>query len=418
MSIQAKLINFFDAAVDYSDGEYVDNEQPLCDEHTVLLKTARQRCQQYGWPKKRAEAWRYDDCALLSDFAVQRPLQQQHDAWLLDQDLPTGPRLVWLDGVFCTDLSDVPVGVDVSDEIDWTVWEDFLSAWPKHEVFAAMGLCLQNNFSVVSLKAGTRIEKLPVYYLFTNTAKSAAVLNLSWRIHESVCCSLQEHLRVQNDESLLLLNRCYDVAQTAKFHRDILCQSACAYFALVHDWVRVKQAGEYSSMDWHGGKATVRLCQQVDLLAADAQARLHGLAHPEKSAFVQQLLSIRHLAAHTLSRQDFRSVMAYPGKYNFLGRVYVAKDAQCADAGQISRNLLLDDGGVVYAKPELEIYTDDVSCTHATTLGHVDADALRYLCSRGLNPVVALTVLKRGFCEQILSHFSSDVMRSYVQELL
>jgi Fe-S cluster assembly protein SufD len=107
--------------------------------------------------------------------------------------------------------------------------------------------------------------------------------------------------------------------------------------------------------------------------------------------------NVRHLEANATSRQIVRSVLNGKATGTYLGRIEVARDAQKTDAEQSVKAMLLDRGATANAKPELEIFADDVKCAHGATVGELDANQLFYLGSRGLPPAEARALLLEGF---------------------
>jgi len=102
----------------------------------------------------------------------------------------------------------------------------------------------------------------------------------------------------------------------------------------------------------------------------------------------------------------------------FNGKVIVRPDAQKIDARQSSRNLLLSSTAEIDTKPELEIYANDVKCSHGATTGQLDAAALFYLRSRGLDEATARSLLIRAFAESILTSIGPSAVRTYLEQLL
>lgn len=112
---------------------------------------------------------------------------------------------------------------------------------------------------------------------------------------------------------------------------------------------------------------------------------------------VELVTTLRHFEAGATSRQTVRGIAGGKATLSYLGKVAVARDAQKTDASQSVKSMLLDRTATVNAKPELEIYADDVKCAHGATVGELDAQALFYLASRGLPPAEAKALLLRAF---------------------
>ena len=112
---------------------------------------------------------------------------------------------------------------------------------------------------------------------------------------------------------------------------------------------------------------------------------------------IELVTTVRHFEANATSRQVVRGIAGARSTLSYLGKVAVSRDAQKTDSVQSVKSMLLDRSGQVNAKPELEIYADDVKCAHGATVGELDAQALFYLASRGLPPAEAKSLLLRAF---------------------
>lgn len=115
------------------------------------------------------------------------------------------------------------------------------------------------------------------------------------------------------------------------------------------------------------------------------------------SQTVELITTVRHVEANATSRQTVRSIAGGKATLSYLGKVAVSRDAQKTDSVQSVKAMLLDRTATVNAKPELEIFADDVKCAHGATVGELDAQALFYLASRGLPPAEAKALLLRAF---------------------
>ncbi|MEJ6575936.1 MAG: Fe-S cluster assembly protein SufD [Emcibacteraceae bacterium] len=126
---------------------------------------------------------------------------------------------------------------------------------------------------------------------------------------------------------------------------------------------------------------------------------------------------MKHLCPEGTSDQIYRGVLDKGGKSSFQGKVYVAKDAQLTNADQSNKNLILDRNAEANSKPELLIYADDVKCSHGATVGELDADALYYLKSRGLDQNAATALLVEAFVSEVYEEIKLEPLRSKYLEL-
>jgi Fe-S cluster assembly protein SufD len=118
---------------------------------------------------------------------------------------------------------------------------------------------------------------------------------------------------------------------------------------------------------------------------------------------VELVTTVRHIEPNATSRQVVRSVLAGQATGTYLGKVAVARDAQKTDSEQSVKAMLLDRTATANAKPELEIYADDVKCAHGATVGELDKDAMFYLAARGLPPAEAKKLLLQAFIASVFA---------------
>lgn len=151
----------------------------------------------------------------------------------------------------------------------------------------------------------------------------------------------------------------------------------------------------------HGGKS-VRCETNVDLDGELGEARLQAVKLLDGDTQADTLLRVRHNAPHGISRQWVKTVLSDKAKGAFEGAIHVAPHAQRTDAHQLGRALVLSPSAEMNAKPELEIYADDVKCSHGSTIGDLDEAALFYLRSRGIDEKDARALLIRAFVDEIV----------------
>ncbi len=149
-----------------------------------------------------------------------------------------------------------------------------------------------------------------------------------------------------------------------------------------------------------------------------ATARLAGFYMAVNSQHVDNHTRIDHSAPHTESHEAYHGVLAGRARAVFNGKVVVAQDAQKVNAHQSNRNLLLSGSAEIDTKPELEIYADDVRCSHGATVGQLDEDALFYLRSRGIGERTARALLTFAFADEVLRDFDISVLREYIEGIV
>lgn len=150
----------------------------------------------------------------------------------------------------------------------------------------------------------------------------------------------------------------------------------------------------------------------------NANCIFNGVYLASGKQHIDNHLALHHAMPHCQSKQLYKGVLDERAHGVFHGKVYVAPQAQKTDAAQHNANLILSDTAEIDTQPQLEIYADDVKCSHGATVGQLDEDALFYLQSRGLNSVSARQLLIYGFVAEMLTHIHEPALRDYCQARL
>ena len=152
----------------------------------------------------------------------------------------------------------------------------------------------------------------------------------------------------------------------------------------------------------------------IRLLGEGARADVHGAILGHGTMHADMTSQLHHETANTDSLTTLHAVLDDAAQGVFQGKVVVARDAQHVDAQQQSRAMMLSERAHMSAKPELEIYADDVACAHGAALGELDADALFFLRSRGIDEAAARHMLISGFLAAPLAHIENEDLRACV----
>jgi len=179
-----------------------------------------------------------------------------------------------------------------------------------------------------------------------------------------------------------------DANSNFKLNTSILCGS------LVRNEIHIEHKGEHCTTD------------------------LQGIYLPDKEQHFDNFINIKHSQPNCYSNQLYKGIVDNKAKAIFLGKVYVARDAQKTDAVQSNKVLLLTDNAKSHSRPQLEIYADDVSCAHGSTTGQLDKEALFYMKTRGIPEVKAKTLLMTAFIGDVLDKIEISSYKDYVKYLV
>jgi Fe-S cluster assembly protein SufD len=193
-------------------------------------------------------------------------------------------------------------------------------------------------------------------------------------------------------------------------------QESARAFHIAHVQAKLASDSRYSIHDIALGASLGRSGITTLLEGRGAHAALFGLFTPMGTQHLDAHTRIDHVAPNTTSEEDYRGIAGGRGRGVFNGKIIVRPDAQKIDSRQSSRNLLLSAQAEIDTKPELEIYANDVKCSHGATTGRLDATALFYLRSRGLSESDARALLIRAFAESILSSIDVAALRTALEK--
>jgi Fe-S cluster assembly protein SufD len=187
-------------------------------------------------------------------------------------------------------------------------------------------------------------------------------------------------------------------------------RSAADAFHLARLQAALERDSRFVSGTLQMGAALARNEVDVTFGAEGGDCQLDGLYVVGGEQHVDVRTSVDHAQPHCTSRQLYKGVLGDRAHGVFNGRVIVRKDAQKTSAHQTNRNVILSEQALVDTKPQLEIYADDVQCTHGATIGRLDEDALFYLRARGIGAAEAQALLVQAFVHEVVSRARPDVL--------
>jgi len=162
----------------------------------------------------------------------------------------------------------------------------------------------------------------------------------------------------------------------------------------------------------------VRNNMLLSLRGEGAHGDLNGLYLGNNHSVIDNHTLIDHAMPNCTSAELYKGILDENAQAIFNGKIVVQPDAQKTNANQINRNLLLSDKAMVHTNPQLEIYADDVKCSHGSTTGELDSDALFYLRSRGISTAEAQVLMVNGFANEVLDTITHDATRELVTNMV
>jgi Fe-S cluster assembly protein SufD len=398
-----------------------------------LRRAALERFVAAGFPAQRQEDWKYTNLRRLEarSFAPATSaaiaIGGHEQQWIGK----AGLRVVLVNGHWMPTLSSSEAQLPGMTLLT-------LKQWSEHDPAAAakfiaqtspanpsaledLNLAFFEDGVVLDVAAGATPDQ-PIYIVHQWTDGAAQLMSnprVVVRAGANSRCVVIEHFVGTNAGENFTNAVCeIDIAAGASVEHYRIQQESLRSFHIGHVDVRLQQDSRYASHDIALGASLARVNLSTILQGPGAHVALNGLIAPLGTQHLDAHTSIDHAAPHTTSDENYRGIAGERGRGVFNGKVIVRPDAQKTDARQSSRNLLLTAGAEIDTKPELEIYADDVKCSHGATTGQLDATALFYLRSRGLDEAAARALLIRAFAETIVTSIGPPSVRDHLERLL
>jgi Fe-S cluster assembly protein SufD len=342
-------------------------------------------------PSPREEAWRWSDLSALREIAARRAAGTIPDALPWIECAVAGPRFLFVDGGFVPERSD-PHAIEIGEaDVD-----------PGDHALAR--LAGRQGWRLRLRREQAPPELVQVVHVTTGGADHlAAEIVLDEDAQASVVETFVGEGWV-NRLTAITLSR----GARLMLARRVLGASG---FASLTDRAVVGEGASLVSTVLAAGGADTRLDGTIRLAGDGAYAEAGGALLARGRQRHDANLVVRHDMPSGTSRQVWRSVAGDRAACSVAARVEVARGAQKTDAEQSLKGLLLDRGATVNAKPELEIFADDVKCAHGATVGELDRDALFYLRSRGVPEAEAKALLTRAFVADALERIGEKAVR-------
>ncbi len=404
----------------------------------ALRRLAFERFTELGLPTTKLERWRFTNigpiAATTFDLSESVPVPDTAVAPYIASLAGPAPTCVFVNGQYSSALSTLnglPDGVVVGSLAEALASEAHLSveaalgtaATVDAEAFIALNTALLRDGAVVRIPDNVVVET-PIQLLFVSAppADGAPVMS-----HPRVLVVAGENAQARLVESYAgvgdgtyLTNTVTEViagAHAVIDHYKLVREQLDAFhIASMH--LRLHRAANFSSHAITLGGGLVRNDIQAHLDGEGVECTLNGLYLANGRRLVDNHTTIRHAKPHCSSHELYKGILGDQAHAVFNGKIIVELDAQKTDAKQTNKALLLSEDAQINTKPELEIFADDVKCTHGATVGQLDDDALFYLRARGLGLAQARNVLIHAFASDLLNHIRIAPIRAMLDGLL
>lgn len=379
---------------------------------------ARTRFLEMGAPIRRDEYWKYTDPSrLTAPLALAESVGSLPD--LADPFDLGAPRLIFANGRLRADLSDpapegatvIPMAEALSQDLGWA--RDLFGALEAagqekvHRPLAALNTAAATEGAAIEVTgaAGT------LHIAYAKLGDGASPVRHLVQLRPGASLTLLESGAATN--TVLEV----DIPDGAQFQH-VRVQEGARAPAATHLFIRLGAGAEAKTFTLTADGDLTRNEVVMEFTGDDASGHIAGAVLGKGGTHIDNTVFVTHGAERCESRQVFKNVLTDTARGVFQGKIFVREGAQKTDGYQISQSVLLADGAEFLAKPELEIYADDVACSHGSTTGTLDETALFYLRSRGVPEKEAEALLVSAFVDEAIAEIAeerlAEVMRARV----
>ncbi len=383
-----------------------------------------------GLPTTRDEEWRYTPITGIADVAPQPVAAGPVEAGALDGFLFRdfgGPQLVFVNGHFAASLSQqqaLPAGIRVSSiaallhSDPETLHRHLGTAIQfRQQGFTALNDAWFTDGAAIVVEANAAIAT-PIHLLYYSTGTAASYPRTLVIAGANSQVSIVESFA--GTDTVYVTNAITEVISAEGAHVDhykVNRESLRAHHvASTH--LHLARASVFATHNISLGGRLTRNDINATLDGEGIECTINGLYLADGDRVVDTHTAIDHAKPHCRSFEIYKGVLDGRSRGVFNGKIFVREDAQKTDAKQTNQALLLSDDATIDTKPQLEIYADDVKCTHGATIGQLNAEALFYLRARGIGEQDARALLIHAFAESVVENIRIDAVRHALEQVL
>ncbi len=425
MSFKDKLLSSYIALEDY-----LEFDSPLHDIRNNAIKIFEEK----GFPTKKEEAWKYTSLnpLLKPDYSVysnkERNVELKNVRKYFLHEIDTY-KLVFVDGVYNSFLSETTHDtLDVclmSAALNKSKYKPVIEAYfnkaAKSDSLTSLNTAFTKEGAYINIPAHKEVEK-PIEIINFSTGNEAAMFlqprNLIVVGENAHVQIIERHQSLSSNE--VLTNSVTEIFAEKRAYVDYYkIQTDEATASLIDNTYISQQRDTVCRVHTFSfGGNLVRNNLNFYQKGENCDSTLKGITILEGNQHVDHNTLVHHIAPNCESHQDYKGLFAESSIGVFNGKIVVEKDAQKTDAFQQNNNILIDDKATINAKPQLEIFADDVKCSHGCTIGQFDEEALFYLRSRGIGLKEARALLMYAFANTVLESVKIPELKVRINKLI
>jgi len=287
----------------------------------------------------------------------------------------------------------------------------------ESDAFIALNTAFSGNGFHLKVEKNCVLQ-IPIHIIYINSANAECLVNPRniIELQEGAEATVIEHqLNIGTQKVFTNLVSEKFVAQNAKLTSYTIQDEGTNGYSIITNQVSVSRYAVYNNTTVTLSGQLVRNNHNVVLAESNCEAHLYGLFKTSGSQLIDNHTLMDHQQPHCESNELYKGIIDGKSTAVFNGKIYVRKDAQKTNAYQSSKNILLSDDATINTKPQLEIYADDVKCSHGTSTGKIEEEALFYLNARGIGKESAKKLLLNAFASEVINKIEIDSLKNLVE---
>ena len=411
-----------------------ENEKDV-DSYVHDIRTqAIKKFEEEGFPTKRLENWKYTSLkkTLQHDYKLfpskSEALEFKDIESFLINDIESY-KIIFVDGKYCSHLSETTHdGMDIcilssaltQSKYDLVI-ENYFDKIAKKDGITSLNTAFSSEGSFIHIPKNIQVDK-PIQIIYFSTGKNESVLyqprNLVV-VDENSQVEIIEKYHSLNDNSVLVNTVTEIYADKKSNIKHYKIQNDNNTSSLIDNtFVSQEHSSSYSLHTFSFGGELIRNNLNIFQNDERIESSINGITIIDDNQHVDHNTLIHHRKPNCNSYQDYKGIFGGKSVGVFNGRVLVEKEAQKTNAFQANNNVLISDKAVINTKPQLEIFADDVKCSHGCTVGQLDKNALFYLRSRGIAEKEATALMMYGFANKVLTSVEIPEIKARINRII
>lgn len=403
------------------DFNKIEKNSKFSEDNIKFRKKNLQHFVEKGFPNKRIEDWKFSDLnQIISSnisnlsFFNDKEFKDSEQIYLIDKFEHN--KIIFINGV----ISKIDIKHEDGKKIIINNDLDFIGNSNEVNPLVSLNNALANTYTCVTVKENYSLNKpLIIYNITTEELQSTALnLRIDIKLERNSNLKLVTIFDDNSQQNFININQNFDIAQDAilkSYKIDHKANSNIKYF---YNNINLAKNSISENFIFSTGSKFIKNEVNCNLNDQYSSAFINGVINLNNSQHHEIKTNINHLAENTKSYQLIKTVLNDKSKGVYQGKIYVDAKAQKTNGYQLSKALLLNKDTEFDGKPELEIYADDVKCSHGSTSGHLDEDSIFYLMSRGLSHQQSKELLINGFLMDAVEKITDLEIKDLIKDIM